>query len=253
MSSTDPTSWKIAVGNNANIERFHLYVMSGIYPRYLNDYNGWGSNLAFYQNGTDLGVLTESSTPMPTTGIHLTSHLSSFSYPQALTVPDDVNIFTVTGYDENSITVQWLETKVIPAETGVLLYSSGGGKKVLSLGAWVDEDVNNYYIGNLLSNTATAAHTVTAAQNIYALKNGQTAYAHVATGVEIPQYKSYLELSANSAPLLSINFGDATDIKTVVRPLESVGKNAVHDLNGLAVSPYHKGIIIFNGIKVLQK
>ena len=226
---------------------------------YLNDSGGQGNNLKYYSSadgGSTISVSGEQSITLPTVTINTTSYLSSFSYPSNLVVPDDVNIFTVTSTDvgDNTITVQWLDTKVIPANTGVLLYCHGGGQKTLSLGAWVDADVTDLYSSNLLKNTASTGFAVTAAQNIYALKAGFTAFARVAAGVTIPVNKAYLDLSSSNARELNLDFGNTTGIKVVLpHVVPVVGNYPTVDLQGRVVSPHYKGIIISNGKKIIQR
>ena len=172
-----------------------------------------------------------------------------------------MNIFIVTKTDtyDGTITVQWIDTKVIPANTGVLLSSNYGGDKTLSMGAWVDNDITNLYVGNLLKNTSTDTHTVTAAENIYALRDGQTAFAKVKAGVRIRMGRAYLDLpSSTSASQLTINFGnEPTGIigihQTPTDTNSAIGETPVYNIYGQRVSSAYKGIIIHNGIKTIQR
>ena len=255
LSTNESTYWVITKKNENG--EFFLSVPGK--TSYLNDAGGQGNNLKYYSSadgGSTISVSGEQSITLPTVTINTTSYLSSFSYPSNLVVPDDVNIFTVTSTDvgDNTITVQWLDTKVIPANTGVLLYCHGGGQKTLSLGAWVDADVTDLYSSNLLKNTASTGFAVTAAQNIYALKAGFTAFARVAAGVTIPVNKAYLDLSSSNARELNLDFGNTTGIKVVLpHVVPVVGNYPTVDLQGRVVSPHYKGIIISNGKKIIQR
>ena len=255
LSTNESTYWVITKKNENG--EFFLSVPGK--TSYLNDSGGQGNNLKYYSSadgGSTISVSGEQSITLPTVTINTTSYLSSFSYPSNLVVPDDVNIFTVTSTDvgDNTITVQWLDTKVIPANTGVLLYCHGGGQKTLSLGAWVDADVTDLYSSNLLKNTASTGFAVTAAQNIYALKAGFTAFARVAAGVTIPVNKAYLDLSSSNARELNLDFGNTTGIKVVLpHVVPVVGNYPTVDLQGRVVSPHYKGIIISNGKKIIQR
>ena len=250
LSSTEATDWKIAVASVAN--KFDLCVPGT--SRFLNDYTGAGNNIAYWSGGSGFAVSGEQLLPMPTTTIHTASHLSSFSYPSALTVPDDVNIFIATASDNNSITLQWLDTKVVPANTGVLLYSDGGGEKILQLGGWIYGDVVTAYSSNILKNTASEGFTVGSSQNVYALRAGQTAFARVATGVAFPTQKAYMELASGDARLLTLNFGDnPTNVVSVLNDTTEATDNRFVNLNGQLVSRHYKGIVIHNGKKILQR
>lgn len=267
MKSVDPTYWQIQETTDSNIFLLGLPVPNSNQKANLNDSGAGGHTLILYRdNSSTITVSDKATIEMPTTSINLSSHLSSFSHPSALTVPDDVNIFIVSTTDtyDNTITVQWLDTKVIPAATGVLLYSDGGGEKTLQLGAWVDTEIENLYTGNLLKGTASTPYTVENGDNIYALRNGQTAFAKVGTGVTVPAGKAYLQLGTEASRLLNINFGDTTtgiigmkDFKNHSL-VDTDEKEADADLplfniSGQRVSRLYKGIVIYHGTKTIQR
>ena len=89
---------------------------------------------------------------------------------------------------------------------------------------------------------------------IYALRAGYTAFARVTPGVNMPVGKAYLELESESARTLTIDFGDGTTQVIDVEDLSSLddGFPAVN-LNGHHVSRHYKGIVINQGIKILQR
>lgn len=258
LSSSDPTYWKLDYFDStaANAPRFQLSVPGT--SRYLNDYGGHGNNIAYYGNASQITVSDELSIATLTVSINATSHTSSYSYQQNVTVPDDVNIFIVTGNTDETVTLQRIDTKMIPADTGVILYSDGGGEKTLSLGALVDTEVTNLYAENKLSHTAAGSYTVTAAQNIYALKAGVTAFAKVQTGVAIPQNKAYLEVSSpNPSRSLTIDYGETTGISPIsILPRDDTsanGESAVYNLSGQRVGAGYKGMIIRKGTKTIKR
>lgn len=258
MKTTDPTYWDIGTGDKT--DNFLLSV-AGTNSR-LNDSGAAGKTLIFYaDNSSKITVSGEQERPMPKATINAVSHLSSFSNPLPVIVPDDVNIFIVTETDayDGTITVQWIDTKVVPAKTGVLLSSNYGGEKTLSMGAWVGNDIMNLYAGNLLKNTSTDTHVVTDAENIYALRDGQTAFARVKAGVRIRMGRAYLDLSSStSANQLIINFSnEPTGIigisQTSGDTNSAIGETPVYNIYGQRVSSAYKGIIIRNGIKTIQR
>lgn len=263
MRSGTPTYWQIQEAANTAVTSDFLLGLPTNTTQYLNlnDGGGQGKNLILYgDNSSAITVSNGDPIAMPTVTINTTSHLSSYSYSSPLVVPEDVNIFIVTTTDtyDNTVTVQWLDTKVIPADTGVLLYSDGGGDKTLSLGAWVDNDITTLYSGNLLKSTASGDYSVTAAKNIYALRKDQTAFAKVQSGVSIPQNKAYLDVTPSAARPLTINFGNtATGIKELKIPSSVVDNDAVdsslYNVNGQRVSNIYKGIVIHHGIKKVQR
>ena len=257
MKSADPTYWVITdVTTTATAGDFLLGLLTSNpnQNRNLNDGGGNGINLILYDdNSSEIVVSEEAIMPMPTTTINLSSHLSSFSYPSPLVVPEDVNIFVATNTYDNTLVVQWLDTKVIPANTGVLLYSDGGGNKILQLGAWVDDDVTDLYSGNLLTGTSSTPYMVAAGDNIYALRNGVTAFAKVQEGVLIPIQKAYIKTSNSSARFLEISFGDETTALKLVNCEDRKVDSGIYDLQGRKVSNPTKGLYIVNGKKVVIK
>ena len=252
MSSEPTTNWQIT--STAQSDKFLLGIPSNTSQNYnLNDAGGNATNLILYRdNSSAISVSGESTMPVPTIDINLTSHLSSFSYPSPVVVPDDVNIFIATSTTSNTITVQWLETKVIPANTGVLLYSDVGGTKTLSLGAWVDSEVTDAYALNTLLATADAQYTVQSSDYAYALRKDQTAFARVQTGVTIPAYKAYL-MAASEARFLLLDFGTTgiAQVYDLSEPEPTDGN--IYNINGQRVSSAYKGIVIINGKKVVKR
>lgn len=117
----------------------------------------------------------------------------------------------------------------------------------------------NLYAGNLLKNTSTDTHVVTDAENIYALRDGQTAFARVKAGVRIRMGRAYLDLSSStSASQLIINFSnEPTGIigisQTSGDTNSAIGETPVYNIYGQRVSRSYKGIIIRNGIKTVQR
>ena len=253
LRNNNPTYWTIDYfnSNKENAPQFQMSVPGTTH--YLNDYGGNGTKIAFYGSGSFILVSDEEEVSMPTVTINVTSHLSSFSYPASLVVPDDVNIFIITStdLDKKTLKVDGLDTKIVPANTGVLLYSDEGGEKVLSLGAWVDTSVSELYEGNLLQNTASEGFTV-GAENIYALRAGQTAFAHVATGVTMPAKKAYLSLSSNESRIFTLDFGGKVTRINDVSILPS-DEHRMVNLNGQHVSRHYQGIVVYHGKKILQR
>jgi len=259
LNSGNPTDWTINYFNSnaANASQFQLAVPGT--TRYLNDYNGYGTNIAYYGNASTIGVEGELAIAMPSVSINTTSYLSSYSHTSAVVVPDDVNIFIATGHTDDTVTLQWLDTKIIPANTGVLLYCHGGGDKTLSMGAWIDTEVTNLYADNKLQNTAAGTYTVTAAQNVYALKAGQTAFAKVQAGVQVPANKAFLFInSVNATRSMGIDFGGGT---TGLNPIQVVdvqhdadnNSSSEYNLAGQRVGRDYRGLIIKNGTKTIKR
>lgn len=182
-----------------------------------------------------------------TVNINTDSHLASFCSTSTVTVPDDVLIYIATKNDENTITLNSVDTKVIPANTGVILYSETTGDKTLTIGG----TANDEYANNIFK-AATVA--TPAGDNTYALAKGQQYFAKVKSGVVIPAGKAYLELDTTNSSKLNISFGDETTGINKITSEDAQSMNApMYNLAGQRVSKSFKGIVIQNGKKFINK
>ncbi len=162
-----------------------------------------------------------------------------------MSVPEDVSIYIATAKGDDEIVIKKMAGKVIPANTGVLLYSENAETKELT---YYDGEVTDDFSGNLLK--ATGAKNVVAEDNCYALVKGEEAIAKVDAGVEIPANKAYFTLEGAGAKL-ALNFDATTAIETAVA--EENASEAVYNTAGQRVDSSYKGIVVKNGKKYIQK
>lgn len=178
--------------------------------------------------------------------INTESNLTSFCSTSTVTVPEDVMVYIATSADNNTVQLERVDTKVIPAGTGVILYSAEAGTKALTVGGTADASL---YTSNIFK---AATSDVTAGDNTYALVKGQQNFAKVKAGVTIPAGKAYLETTAGSK--LAINFGgETTGISKVATEQTAPENSAMYNLAGQRVSNSYKGIVIKNGKKFINK
>lgn len=178
--------------------------------------------------------------------INTESKLTSFCSTSTVTVPEDVMVYIATSADNNTVQLERVDTKVIPAGTGVILYSAEAGTKALTVGGTADASL---YTSNIFK---AATSDVTAGDNTYALVKGQQNFAKVKAGVTIPAGKAYLETTAGSK--LAINFGgETTGISKVATEQTAPENTAMYNLAGQRVSNSYKGIVIRNGKKFINK
>ena len=178
--------------------------------------------------------------------INTESNLTSFCSTSTVTVPEDVMVYIATSADNNTVQLERVDTKVIPAGTGVILYSAEAGTKTLTVGGTADASL---YTSNIFK---AATSDVTAGDNNYALVKGRQSFAKVKAGVTIPAGKAYLETTAGSK--LAINFGgETTGISKVATELTAPENSAMYNLAGQRVSNSYKGIVIRNGKKFINK
>ena len=178
--------------------------------------------------------------------INTESNLTSFCSTSTVTVPEDVMVYIATSADNNTVQLERVDTKVIPAGTGVILYSAEAGTKTLTVGGTADASL---YANNIFK---AATSDVTAGDNTYALVKGRQSFAKVKAGVTIPAGKAYLEITAGSK--LAINFGgETTGISKVATEQTAPENSAMYNLAGQRVSNSYKGIVIRNGKKFINK
>lgn len=203
-----------------------------------------------YNNNIELDYITLTKTGDLTTSVTIdaTSKLTSFSNASAVTLPEnsEIVVYIATASDENTVTLKKVDTNVIPANTGVILYSKEAGERTLTLGGESTADFSE----NVLK---AAVEPVVAGANDYALVKGQQAFAHVKEGVTIPAGKAYLETAAGSK--LNISFdGTATGINSInADAAELSDKAPMFNLAGQRVNKSFKGVIIQNGKKFINK
>lgn len=173
---------------------------------------------------------------------------ASLSLPYAVSIPSGITAYT-GAVGATSIALTMISDGVIPANTGVIIAGNKGPYTFIettSAGAAATE----------LGNTAGAGLDISASSDTYYVlsKQGDDAVFAKVTNSEykaIPSNKAYVRVASGGAPLLSIDFGGATDINTV--KCEEHKVNGVYNLNGQRVDQPTKGLYIVNGYKVAIK
>lgn len=187
--------------------------------------------------------VTLTAKPAPTVEINAASKVASYSSAQAVTVPEDVMIYIATETSASEIVLTKVEGRVVPANTGVVLYSATPGMKTLAYGgeATADFAANKF--------VATGEATFAATGSEYALVKGEQSFAKVAAGVEIPANKAYVVAAAGAK--LNLDFGTLTAIEGVEAAV--AGSDAIYNLAGQKVSASYKGIVVKGGKKHIVK
>lgn len=210
--------------------------------------NGHNSDKGKANQSADYDYIIIKKLATPTVTINPSSHLASYSNDYAVTVPEDVVIYKATEVNDNTVSLAKVNTTVIPAKTGVILYSATTGEKTLTYGGEADATA---YDGNALK--ATGNSTVTAGDNVYALLAGTQSLAKVQSGIEIPANKAYLEVTGSGAKLNFVIDGQVTGISSVKSEEGRVGDEPAYNLAGQRVGKNYKGIVVKNGRKYIVK
>ena len=182
--------------------------------------------------------------------INQVSRLTSYSCRRAVTVPDDVIIYKATAADNNTVSLTKVDGKVIPANTGVILYSKATGEKQFTFGGTADGDYSDNKLKPVTFETL-------AGDNAYALVANEQAFAPVSPTLYIPASKAYLTIESSTASKLNITFdGVATGIESILNAPSSTKNSAdapIYNLAGQRVSKNYRGLVIQNGRKYIKK
>ncbi len=172
-------------------------------------------------------------------------NLTTFSSTKAVVCPNDYQVFKAT-YAENSLNLEEVADRVIPANTGVILKGSEG---------------SFFMVPNATENTLTSALTPTGeegklvneGENIYGLGllDGTLGFYKVNKNTKIGAGKAYLA-SSQGGSAIALNFGGTT---TGVHSVSASTENhaPVFDLSGRRVQSVVKGgVYIQNGKKFIK-
>lgn len=172
-------------------------------------------------------------------------NLTTFSSTKDVVCPNDYQVFKAT-YAENSLNLEEVADRVIPANTGVILKGSEG---------------SFFMVPNATENTLTSALTPTGGEgklvnegeNIYGLGllDGTLGFYKVNKNTTIGAGKAYLA-SSQGGSAIALNFGGTT---TGVHSVSASTENhaPVFDLSGRRVQSVVKGgVYIQNGKKFIK-
>ena len=176
---------------------------------------------------------------------------ATLGLPYAVTIPTGVSAYTAT-VEGTTVKMTKIQTGVIPAECGVILYAETPKTYTFTETADVDPIEDN----KLVAVTNEGGKDITGIEEgIYFLStNTNGVVFKLANGGNIPQYKAYLQ-SAGSEAKLDVVFGEPTGITSYENDNDNENLKAmtVYNLNGMKVNNSYKGIVIMNGKKYINK
>lgn len=143
--------------------------------------------------------------------------------------------------------VKMTQVYMVPAGTGLVLKATTPGSAV---GVPVFDGIGADNVSaNKMAGSATAT-THIAENGGYILSDG---VFQPASDGYLPAGKAYLNIAVTSAPVLELNFGDATAIEKIANGEEPTANGQYYNLNGQRVAQPTKGLYIVNGKKVIIK
>ena len=180
------------------------------------------------------------SLPITLTAIDGKSY-STFFCPVAVTLPTGVQAYVVTKDSETHASLA-LIGNVIPANTGVVLYSKDGATSAnLTIGGEAGSETSE-----LTGNAATIA-----AVECATLQNGANGVGlYKFNGSTLKGFKAYLPASSGIKSM-AFNFDEETLIKGIEEAELKAGN--IYDMSGRQVGKAQKGLYIQNGKKFIVK
>lgn len=206
----------------------------------LSFWNQNGSNYAAIVSNIELKKAT------PATMKISDAQYATFVAPFAVTIPDGVTAYTVTGRSGNTLVMDEVAT-TIPANTPVVLYK----ETALAATPFYGKPVAGTPVAGLL----TGVYSDTPAPNgSYVLQNNDSKIGFYLVNTEVAQptvgaNRCYLTVPAG-VKANAFFFNEATGIQNV---LENLQAGEIYDISGRKLGKLQKGVNIVNGKKVLVK
>lgn len=181
--------------------------------------------------------------------------LATFWSPVDVTVPNTVDVYTVTvAAEQNAVVLEKQESGTkLAAGTGVLLHGDAGTYNFA-----IENTATGSRVGALTGQTYMGTYTYNESSSmVYTLQtltNGKMGFKKY-NGTVVPAFKGYLDLTGTGVDVNALSLIFADDA-TGVENIKAAGTEkaaAIYDLSGRRVSSPKKGIYIVNGTKVLIK
>lgn len=199
---------------------------------------------------TKTGDITEETVTVAEEGTstYVTKHALDFSTVEGLTVL--IATGETQGYVELSKVTQ------VPAGAPIIVKGEARDYSVPVCDATTYSD----NLTNKLEGDATASYTVTADDNIYAIKKDKSEFRPVAVGVEIPAKKAYFRsiystnTGANAKPYIIRGEEEDPTAVSTVEVVEAAKAKKFFNAAGQQVDENYKGFVITSaGKKIINK
>ncbi|MCQ2254679.1 MAG: hypothetical protein MJZ29_04215 [Bacteroidaceae bacterium] len=268
-STSTRVKWNVFAGENAasaeltgcaNGGEFVIkeeYQNSELMIRVTNANNTQFTGIEILTEGTAIAYSDFTTTPLGTGTISISSvGWGTYFTNVEFTMPNGLEGYVVTPKDETSVTLTkaFEGGQTVPASTALLVKGEGDYTYVIT-----NTDATftgeNCLHGNLVAGSVAE---VEGASKYYKLLNGSKGlgwYLGAQDGgvFSLGANKAYLALTeaqANGAKALSLSLEETTGIESINADVEST---RAYNLAGQRVKANHKGIVIVNGKKMLNK
>ncbi|MBO5641152.1 MAG: hypothetical protein J5900_01795 [Prevotella sp.] len=188
--------------------------------------------------------------PVNGTSTYVTTAALDFSKVKGLTV--------LIATDETQGYVELSKVTQVPAGAPIIVKGVAGDYSVPVCDATTYSDGETNDLTNKLEGDATASYTVTADDNIYAIKKDKSEFRPVAVGVEIPAKKAYFRseypVNANAKPYIIRGEEEDPTAVSTVEVVEAAKAKKFFNAAGQQVDENYKGFVITSaGKKIINK
>lgn len=189
--------------------------------------------------------ILEEVTTLPVTFKTAGEGFATLYSPVALTIPAGVTAYTLTE-EENYLKANVVTDDVIPAETGVVLFSETTGTTNFD----ISDEAGTAEKGVLTGTLATIPSTLEDGNYVFSIAN-ETAGFYKFGGTVLTGFKAYYVPSTPSEVQgFILDFGGITTGISNVNA--DVNANLSFDLQGRRVNKATRGLFIHNGVKVIK-
>lgn len=268
-SVSGSVKWNVYAGDNAASKEITGCANGGVFEikeeyrnselmiKVTNNYNTQFTGIEILTEGAAIDYTDFTTTPLGTGTISISSvGWGTYFTNVEFTMPNGLEGYVVTPKDETSVTLTkaFEGGQTVPASTALLVKGEGDYTYVIT-----NTDATftgeNCLHGNLVAGSVAE---VEGASKYYKLLNGSKGlgwYLGAQDGgvFSLGANKAYLALTeaqANGAKALSLSLEEATGIENIKADEENTH---AYNLAGQHVKANHKGIIIVNGKKMLNK
>lgn len=176
---------------------------------------------------------------------------ASFSSTNEVAIPTGVTAYYAKENDANSVTLKPITTGIIPANEGVVLYSSTSDTYYAEVSTAGESNIS----GNLLKPWAEDGVLASTYYILSVNGAGNPVFRKSSGSGTFAAGKAYLDLSTlGGAHELTITIdGETTDISAVLKQNVERTNDNIYNLAGQRVAQPAKGLYIVNGRKVIFK
>lgn len=168
---------------------------------------------------------------------------------------ENAEVYAVNVSDDDALVLNSVESKLVPANTGVLIKSTAKSISYYATLCSVEDKIENNLLKASSVTMSASDKNYKLAYNDYTYKTGLGFYYGTADGgvFNAKEGGAYLAVPSDQTSARCFTFDDVeTGINTIEVADEANTAAEVYDLAGRKVSKAQKGLYIVNGVKVIK-